>query len=74
MVRIGIGFSFGVFKWPRAGRHSSRTYGVGPEDGFPPVTDIEVALVAAPQASEVSRTLAEAPVSFGSTVDPQMAV
>ena len=40
--------------------------------GFPPITDTEVALVAAPEASAASRRLAEALVNFCSTIDPRM--
>jgi DNA-binding transcriptional LysR family regulator len=41
--------------------------------GFPPITDTEVALVAAPEARTASRRLAEALVNFCSTLDPRMA-
>jgi len=42
-------------------------------NGFPPITDTEVALVAAPEASTASRRLAEALADFCSTIDPRMA-
>ena len=42
-------------------------------DGFPPITDTAVALVAAPEASAASRGLAEALANFCSTLDPRMA-
>jgi len=40
---------------------------------FPPITDTELALVAAPEASGASRRLAEALANFYSTLDPRMA-
>jgi DNA-binding transcriptional LysR family regulator len=40
--------------------------------GFPPITDTEVALVAASEASAASRRLAEALVNFCSALDPRM--
>jgi DNA-binding transcriptional LysR family regulator len=46
---------------------------LGAGDGFPPITDTEVALVAAPEASAASRRLAEALTNFCSTLDPRMA-
>lgn len=42
-------------------------------DGFPPITDTEVALLAAPEAGAATRRLAEALVDFCSTLDPRMA-
>ena len=42
-------------------------------DGFPPIIDTEVALVAAPEASPATRRLAEALADFCSTLDPRMA-
>jgi len=42
-------------------------------DGFPPITDTPVALVAAPEASAASRRLAEALANFCSALDPRMA-
>jgi DNA-binding transcriptional LysR family regulator len=46
---------------------------LGAGDGLPPITDTEVALVAAPEASAASRRLAEALTNFCSTLDPRMA-
>jgi DNA-binding transcriptional LysR family regulator len=42
-------------------------------DGFPPITNTEVALVAAPDASPATRRLAEMLVEFCSTTDPRKA-
>jgi DNA-binding transcriptional LysR family regulator len=42
-------------------------------DGFPPITDTEVALVAAPDASPATRRLAEMLAEFRSTADPRTA-
>jgi hypothetical protein len=42
-------------------------------DGFPPIPDTEVALVAAPEASAATRHLAEALAHFCSALDPRMA-
>jgi DNA-binding transcriptional LysR family regulator len=42
-------------------------------DGFPSITDTEVALVAAPEASAATRRLAEALADFCSALDPRMA-
>ena len=42
-------------------------------DGFPPIPDTEVALVAAPEASAATRCLAEALAHFCSALDPRMA-
>jgi len=42
-------------------------------DGFPPITDTAVALVAAPEASAATRRLADALANFCSTLDPRMA-
>ncbi len=42
-------------------------------DGFPPITDTEVALVAAPGASAATRRLAEMLAEFRSTADPRNA-
>ena len=42
-------------------------------DGFPLITDTEVALVAAPEASAATRRLAEALADFCSALDPRMA-
>jgi DNA-binding transcriptional LysR family regulator len=42
-------------------------------DGFPPITDTEVALVAAPGASAATRRLAEMLAEFRSTADPRTA-
>jgi DNA-binding transcriptional LysR family regulator len=44
--------------------------GIG--DGFPPLPDTEVALVAAPEVGAATRRLAEALVDFCSTLDPRM--
>ncbi|MBX9840422.1 MAG: hypothetical protein K2Z80_01305 [Xanthobacteraceae bacterium] len=41
-------------------------------DGFPPITNTEIALVAAPHASPATRRLAEVLVEFCST-DPRQA-
>ena len=41
--------------------------------GFPPITDTEVGLVAAPGASAASRPLAERLANFCSTLDTRMA-
>jgi DNA-binding transcriptional LysR family regulator len=46
---------------------------LGAEDGFPPIPDTEVALVAAPEASGATRRLAEALAHFCSALDPRMA-
>ena len=43
------------------------------KDGFPPITDTEVALVAAPGASPATRRLAETLAEFRSTADPRTA-
>jgi DNA-binding transcriptional LysR family regulator len=42
-------------------------------DGFPPITDAEVALVASPEANSASRRLAEALANFCNALDPRMA-
>jgi DNA-binding transcriptional LysR family regulator len=42
-------------------------------DGFPPITDTEVALVAAPETSAATRHLAEALAHFCSALDLRMA-
>jgi hypothetical protein len=42
-------------------------------DGFPPITDTAVALVAAPEVSAASRRLAEALADFCNTLDWRMA-
>jgi hypothetical protein len=42
-------------------------------DGFPPIPDTEVALLATPQASAATRRLAEALAHFCGTLDPRMA-
>jgi DNA-binding transcriptional LysR family regulator len=42
-------------------------------DGFPPITNTEVALVAAPQASPATRRLAQALADFCSAADPRLA-
>jgi len=46
---------------------------LGAGDGFPPITDTEVALVAAPEASATARRLAEALADFCSALDPRIA-
>lgn len=46
---------------------------LGPGDGFPPIGDTEVALLAAPAASPATRRLAEALVDFCSTLDRSLA-
>ena len=46
---------------------------LGGGDGFPPITDTEVALVAAPEASATARHLAEALADFCSALDPRIA-
>jgi len=46
---------------------------LGAEDGFPPITDTEVALVAAPEASAATRRLAELLADFCSALDPRIA-
>jgi hypothetical protein len=43
------------------------------KDGFPAITNTEVALVAAPNASPATRRLAEVLREFCSTVDPRRA-
>jgi DNA-binding transcriptional LysR family regulator len=43
---------------------------LGAEDGFPPITDTEVALVAGPEASPATRRLAEALAHFCSAAGP----
>jgi DNA-binding transcriptional LysR family regulator len=44
-----------------------------PADGFPPITDTEMALVAAPDATPATRRLAEMLAEFRSTGDPRNA-
>ena len=44
-----------------------------PQDGFPPITDTEVALVMAPNASPATRRLAEVLAAFCSLADPRKA-
>jgi DNA-binding transcriptional LysR family regulator len=46
---------------------------LGAGDGFPPITDTEVALVAAPEASAATRRLAELLADFCSALDPRIA-
>ena len=46
---------------------------LGAEDGFPPITDTEVALVAAPEASAATRRLAEVLADFCGALDPRIA-
>jgi hypothetical protein len=46
--------------------------GRGGGHGSPPITDTEVALVAAPEASAASRRLAEPLANFCPTLDPRM--
>ena len=46
---------------------------LGAGDGFPPITDTEVALVAAPEASAATRRLAEVLADFCGALDPRMA-
>ncbi|HEX9464436.1 MAG TPA: LysR substrate-binding domain-containing protein [Alphaproteobacteria bacterium] len=46
---------------------------LGPEDGFPPITNTEVALVAAPEASPATRHLAVALADFCSAAHPPLA-
>src|SRR5204862_5710033 len=46
---------------------------LGTSDGFPPITNTEVALVAAPQASPATRRLAQALADFCSAADPRLA-
>jgi DNA-binding transcriptional LysR family regulator len=46
---------------------------LGAGDGFPPVTDTEVALVAAPEASAATRRLAEVLTDFCGALDPRIA-
>jgi DNA-binding transcriptional LysR family regulator len=46
---------------------------LGPDDGFPPISDTEVALVAAPGASPAARRLAAALAAFCSAVCPRAA-
>jgi DNA-binding transcriptional LysR family regulator len=46
---------------------------LGAGDGFPPITDTEVTLVAASEASAATRRLAEALADFCSALDPRMA-
>lgn len=43
------------------------------DDGFPPITNTEVALVAAPEASPATRRLAQALADFCNTADPRVA-
>jgi DNA-binding transcriptional LysR family regulator len=47
---------------------------LGPGDGFPPIADTEVALVAAPDASAASRRLAKTLASFCDMLDPRRMV
>jgi DNA-binding transcriptional LysR family regulator len=47
---------------------------ISPADGFPPITDTEVALVQAEKASPATRRLAEVLADFCSTTDPRQAV
>jgi DNA-binding transcriptional LysR family regulator len=46
---------------------------LGAGDGFPPIADTEVALVAAPEASAATRRLAEVLADFCSALDPRIA-
>jgi len=46
---------------------------LGAGDGFPPITDTEVALVAAPEASAATRRLAGVLADFCGALDPRMA-
>jgi DNA-binding transcriptional LysR family regulator len=46
---------------------------LGAGDGFPPITDTEVALVAAPEASAATRRLAEVLADFCGALDPRIA-
>jgi DNA-binding transcriptional LysR family regulator len=46
---------------------------LGAGDGFPPIVDTEVALVAAPEASAATRRLAEVLADFCSALDPRIA-
>src|SRR3984893_1175243 len=46
---------------------------LGAGDGFPPITDTEVALVAAPEASAATRRLAGGLADFCGALDPRMA-
>jgi DNA-binding transcriptional LysR family regulator len=46
---------------------------LGTKDGFPPIADTQLALVAAPEASAASRRLADALADFCNAVDPRMA-
>jgi DNA-binding transcriptional LysR family regulator len=46
---------------------------LGPEDGFPPVGNTEVALIAAPDASPATRRLADLLVEFCGAADPRAA-
>jgi DNA-binding transcriptional LysR family regulator len=46
---------------------------LGPADGFPPITDTEVALVAAPDASPATHRLATLLVEFCNSEDPRAA-
>jgi len=57
---------------PAGDRHSSRPYSAGRRPWLP-LTDTEVALAAAPEASAASRRLAEPLANFCSTLDPRIA-
>jgi DNA-binding transcriptional LysR family regulator len=46
---------------------------IEPQDGFPPITDTEIALVAAADASPATRRLAEVLVDFCAATDPRKA-
>jgi DNA-binding transcriptional LysR family regulator len=46
---------------------------LGASDGFPPITNTEVALVTAPEASPATRRLAQALADFCSAADPRLA-
>jgi DNA-binding transcriptional LysR family regulator len=46
---------------------------LGAEDGFPAITNTEVALVTAPEASPATRRLAQALADFCNTADPRVA-
>jgi DNA-binding transcriptional LysR family regulator len=46
---------------------------LGAEDGFPAITNTEVALVTAPEASPATRRLAQALADFCNAADPRVA-
>jgi DNA-binding transcriptional LysR family regulator len=67
-VSVGLGVSILPEVAILPGHHMLTT-----ADGFPPITDTEVALVAAPGASPATRRLAEMLAEFRSTADPRTA-